>query len=270
MKFDIPQGRPALMGILNVTPDSFSDGGSYPSVVEAVDRAHQMMDEGADIIDLGGESTRPGATPVSEQEEIDRVLPVLEKLKGIPVSIDTYKAKVAALALEAGAQVINDVSALGDPGMAEVASRFKAMICLMHRGKVQCANISVAYEVCDYLKGRATYAKSCGIAETKIWVDPGIGFGKLLENDIDLMQNLDRIIDMGYPVLVGLSRKRLTGALVSACENYESRKIRPVSDRLIGSVVASLCAAIKGAKIIRVHDVREMRDALSVWQQLCP
>ena len=261
--FELPLHRPAIMGILNVTPDSFSDGGKFNTVEKATIQAELMMSEGADIIDIGGESTRPGAIQISLQEELDRVLPVIEKLKGLPLSIDTYKAKVADLAISSGCKIINDISALGDPEMASVAVKNQVPICLMHRGPI----LTVS-EVKDYLSNRLDFALSCGLNLDQIWIDPGFGFGKTKENDLELLRHLDQIVGLGQPVLVGMSRKRLIGALLSEADSYQPSELRPISDRIYGSISAHLWATQKDARIVRVHDVQPMRDALIVWQAL--
>lgn len=266
--FELPLKRPAIMGILNVTPDSFSDGGKFTTIETAIIQAELMLSEGADIIDIGGESTRPGAIQISLQEELDRVLPVIEKLKGLPLSIDTYKAKVADLAISSGCKIINDISALGDSEMGAVAVKHRVPICLMHRGGVLKQESEVAIEVGDYLSNRIRYALSFGLNLSQIWIDPGFGFGKTKENDLELLRHLDQIVEIGQPVLVGMSRKRLIGALLSEADSYQPSELRPVSERIYGSVSAHLWAVQKGARIVRVHDVQPMRDALMVWQAL--
>ncbi|MBC7097612.1 dihydropteroate synthase [Candidatus Bipolaricaulota bacterium] len=255
------EGRVLIMGILNVTPDSFSDGGRFLSPDAAVERALVMEGEGADIIDIGGESSRPGAEPVSVEEELGRVLPVLERLRGrlrIPISIDTTKAEVAEAALRAGACIVNDISALRfDPAMAPLVAEFGAGLVLMHMlGTPKTMQQSPHYddvvrEVRGFLAERAQYAQSQGIPREAIAVDPGIGFGKTVEHNLELLRRLPELVELGFPVLVGPSRKSFIGALLGL----------PVEERLEGTLAACAVAVVRGADILRVHDVRQVRRA---------
>jgi dihydropteroate synthase len=249
------------MGILNVTPDSFSDGGSFIDPRAAVDHALEMADQGADIIDIGGESTRPGAEPVSAADEIRRTVPVIEKIReqsDIPVSIDTTKSEVAALALEAGADIINDVSALElDPDMAALAAESGAGVILMHMqgtpGTMQ-SNPSygnVLEEIRDYLESRSGAAIQRGIARDRIVIDPGIGFGKTTEHNLTLLRELPALAECGYPVLIGASRKNFIGQLTGR---------KAPADRRAGSLGAAAWAVVNGAHILRVHDVLDTCD----------
>ncbi len=255
--------RPLVMGILNVTPDSFSDGGNYFSTDLAIDHALRMVDQGADIIDVGGESTRPGAQAVSEQEELDRVLPVVKALAmdlPIPVSIDTSKPVVMRAAVEAGAGMINDVRALRFPGALDAVSEMDVPVCLMHM-QGQPINMQnsphykdVVSEVKEFLANRVKYCVAAGIAHDRLVVDPGFGFGKTLTDNLNLLSNLEKICTLGLPVLVGLSRKSMIGSLLN----------RPVEERLFGSLSAAMISVLKGATILRVHDVRPTVEALAV------
>ena len=255
--------RPVVMGVLNVTPDSFSDGGRYFGLADALAQAERLAADGAAIIDVGGESTRPGAMAVSVEEELRRVIPVIERLAGslaVPVSIDTRKPEVMRRALAAGASMVNDVAALGAPGAIEAVAGTDAAVCLMHKqgepGSMQDEPRygDVVEEVRGFLRERAAACVSAGIARSRLVVDPGFGFGKALEHNLELLRNLDRIASDGLPVLAGLSRKRMIGALTG----------RDEGERLAGSVAAAVVAAMHGARIIRAHDVRETADALRV------
>ena len=256
-----PDGRVLIMGILNVTPDSFSDGGRFLSPDAAVKRALIMEKEGADIIDVGGESSRPGAEPVPVEEELRRVLPVLERLRGklrIPISIDTTKAEVAEAALRAGASIVNDISALRfDPAMAPLVAKFGAGLVLMHmlgtpKTMQQAPHYEdVVTEVRDFLAERAQYAQSQGIPREAIAVDPGIGFGKTVEHNLELLRRLPELVELGFPVLVGPSRKSFIGAILGL----------GVEERLEGTLAACAVAVVRGADILRVHDVKEVRRA---------
>jgi dihydropteroate synthase len=255
---------PAVMGVLNVTPDSFSDGGQFFAPGAAVAQGELMAAEGADLIDVGGESTRPAAEPVPEAEEIRRVAPVIEDLVtrvSAPISIDTRKSAVARAALSAGASFVNDVSALrGDSAMAAVVAEADVDLCLMHmKGEPRTMQDHPRYEdvvseVKAFLEERLAFAVSQGIAEERIWLDPGIGFGKLLEHNLELLRRLDEIVAIGRPVVVGASRKRFIGALTG----------RPEGKRLAGSLAAAVAAYERGAGMVRVHDVAATRDALAV------
>jgi dihydropteroate synthase len=253
------------MGVLNVTPDSFSDGGLYLEPDAAVARAQEMVAEGADLIDVGGESTRPGAAPVGVEEELRRVIPVLERLaadgQSVQLSIDTSKASVAEAALAAGVGFVNDVTALrGDPAMAAAVAASSAELCLMHMlGEPRTMQDDPRYgdvvsEVKSFLEERLAFAVGEGIAEERIWLDPGIGFGKTLEHNLELLRRLDELVAIGRPVLVGVSRKRFIGALTDRAED----------ERLAGSVAAAVIAFSRGASMLRVHDVAATRDALAV------
>lgn len=254
---------PAVMGILNVTPDSFSDGGRIASVDSAVDTAAVMVADGARVLDIGGESTRPGADEVSESEEMHRVVPVIEKLAerfDVVLSIDTSKPGVIAAAVAAGAGLINDVRALSQPGSLQAAAETNAGICLMHmRGAPRTMQVaprydSVTSEIRAYLEGRVAACRQAGIALERLCVDPGYGFGKSLEHNLQLLAKLDEISLPGLPLLFGASRKSSIGQLLGT----------PVDDRLHGSVAMALLAVERGARIVRVHDVRPTVHALIV------
>jgi len=256
------------MGVLNVTPDSFSDGGRFADPARALDRAREMLAEGADLIDIGGESTRPGAAPTPEREEIERVIPLLEWLRpecdarGVPLSVDTRKPAVMRAAIAAGGGMINDVSALRAPGAVEAVAGSAVAVCLMHmQGEPATMQQSVAYtdvvtEVKNFLKERAQACETAGIARERIAVDPGFGFGKTVDHNLILLSRLAEIVALGFPVAVGLSRKSTIGAITG----------RDVNDRIAGSIAAALAAVARGAAIIRAHDVRETVDALKVWR----
>lgn len=248
-----------IMGILNVTPDSFSDGGTYFSRASAIDRALQMADEGADIIDIGGESTRPGAEPVSLEEELDRTIPVITELArklSIPISIDTYKAEVARRALEAGASIVNDISGLRfDPKMAETIAAYDAAVVIMHiKGTPKDMQVNPHYddlfgEIISYLKEGIEMARSSGIDEEGMIVDPGIGFGKRPEHNLLIINQLKRFTVLDKPILMGVSRKSFIGI---ALDNA------PPQERLEGTAAAVALSVYNGAHIVRVHDVKEM------------
>ncbi len=262
------RSRPLLMGILNATPDSFSDGGHYIEPGDAVAHGRAMLADGADIIDVGGESTRPGSQRVGESVEIQRTQQVVQGLcedDAAIVSIDTTKASVARAALDVGARIVNDISACeADPAMVEVVAESGAGVVLMHRrGTPETMQDNPAYEdvlaeVEAYLLARAEALESGGVSRDRIVLDPGIGFGKLAEHNIALLLGLDRLAAHGYPVLVGLSRKSLIGALTG----------KPVGERLAGSVAGALFCAAHGASVLRVHDVGETDDALRVYAAL--
>ncbi|HDH99513.1 MAG TPA: dihydropteroate synthase [Firmicutes bacterium] len=252
----LPLDRALIMGVLNVTPDSFSDGGLFLRTEDAVRRAEEMAQEGADIIDIGGESSRPGAEPVPLEEELRRVIPVVREVArrlSVPISIDTYKAEVARRALEEGASIVNDISALRfDPDMAEVVARRRAPVVLMHmKGTPRDMQRNPYYEdvlgeVEGFLRERKEAAVGMGIPEENIILDPGIGFGKRVQDNLQLLKNLDRLVALGSPVLVGTSRKSFIGAVLDL----------PVEERLEGTLATLVLAVAKGAKILRVHDVR--------------
>jgi len=257
--------RPSVMGVVDVTPDSFSDGGVNFEPARAVDSARRMLDEGAAIVDVGGESTRPGSESVSLEQELRRVLPVLEELPGVPVSIDTAKSQVAERALELGAELVNDVTALrGDPELAGVVADHGAYLCLMHmRGEPRTMQEDPRYddvvaEVARFLDERLTFAVSQGIPEESICLDPGIGFGKTVEHNFELLRRIDELTALGRPILVGISRKSSLG------------KIMGDPAAKTGSTAASVGTAVlayeRGASVFRVHDVREHVEALTAAQ----
>jgi len=252
--------RTLVMGILNVTPDSFSDGGRFATVEAALAQARRLTDEGADILDVGGESTRPGATEVTEDEEIARVLPVIERLADgdfPPVSIDTYKAGTAEAALRAGARIVNDVWGLQrEPDIARAAAAHGAAVVVMHNR----TDVDPALDIVEDMKaffGRSIgIAHKAGIVDDHIVLDPGVGFGKTFEQNLQAVARVGELKVLGYPVLMGTSRKRLIGALIGA--------ERPVSERLYGTVASNVAAILNGADIVRVHDVAAHRDAAAV------
>ncbi len=255
--------HPQVMGILNITPDSFSDGGCYQKTEVALQCARKMVEEGAAIIDVGGESTRPGAPEVSVNEELDRVLPVIERLSRelpVPISIDTSKPCVMREALKAGAGFINDVTALKTVGALEVAAESSVPVSLMHmQGKPRTMQSSPHYnnvvqDVCNYLLQRVSVCQEVGIQKERLLIDPGFGFGKKLEHNLALLKSLPLFVATGLPVLVGISRKSMIGTLLNA----------ELGGRVIGSVAAAVLAANAGAKIIRVHDVKETVEALKI------
>jgi len=261
-----PTGRPLLMGILNVTPDSFSDGGQFQLVENAVARALQMEADGADIIDIGGESTRPGAEPVMLEEELRRTIPVLRELATrvrAPISIDTTKAEVARQALEAGAEIVNDISGLTfDPEMLEVCRLHDAGICLMHiQGTPQTMQqnptyVDVVQEVIDFLQQQVDRCLMAGILPERMCVDPGIGFGKTAEHNLQLLKSVSRLQrDLQRPVLIGHSRKRFLSKILG----------RSVDERESGTIGVSIALAEQGVDILRIHDVRSVRDAIVAW-----
>jgi len=255
---------PFVMGVLNVTPDSFSDGGQWIDQEAAVGRALEMLGNGADVIDIGGESTRPGAEPVPEAEELRRVIPVIKALRersAARISVDTFKPAVARAAVEAGADIWNDVMALRHEGAVETAAELGVPVILMHMsGTPQDMQknpqyVDVVSDVCDFLTERADIAMGAGVTADSIWLDPGIGFGKSLDHNLALMHDLDQVIRLGYPVLFGASRKRFIAAIDEGAAEME---------RLGGSLAAALRAAQAGAAMVRVHDVRMTVQALKV------
>ena len=255
--------RPRVMGILNVTPDSFADGGHHLDPSRALDHAREMIGDGAAIIDIGGESTRPGAQPVSEAEELERVIPLVAALagEGALVSVDTMKPGIMRAGIAAGAAMVNDVRALQARGALEAVAASSAAVCLMHmRGEPRTMQADPHYEdvvreVGDFLLERALTCEAAGIARDRIVIDPGFGFGKTLSHNLELLRSLSALTETGYPVLAGLSRKATIGRITG----------RDVGDRMAGSVTAALAAVARGASIVRVHDVRETVDALNVW-----
>jgi dihydropteroate synthase len=263
MRIEERFSRPSVMGVVNVTPDSFSDGGVHFRAEDAIGAGRRMLDEGAAIVDVGGESTRPGSEGVMLDDELRRVIPVLAALSGLPLSIDTAKAEVARRALELGAELVNDVTALrGDADLAGVVADAGAYLCLMHmRGEPRTMQENPRYddvvaEVAAFLEERLAFAVEQGIAEERICLDPGIGFGKTVEHNIELVRRLDVLLALGRPVMIGFSRKRSLGRMLGD------------PDATTGSVSASLGAAVaayeRGATILRVHDVRETVEALTI------
>jgi len=255
------------MGILNVTPDSFSDGGLHFDTRAAVQGGRQMIQDGADMLDVGGESTRPGAEPVSVEEELRRVLPVVQALAeaGVTVSIDTMKADVARHALAAGAKMVNDITALRDPKMRKACAQANCQVCLMHMNgepKTMQANPyydDVVEEVRQFLLEAAIRAEHDGIHRDNIWLDPGIGFGKTAEHNLLLLKHLERIVDLGYPVMVGVSRKSFLGKI-----GRDGASVLPPQERVSGTLAAQTLSQVKGARIVRAHDVKEARRAMDV------
>ena len=261
----LPLDRPRIMGIVNVTPDSFLDGGRHDSVQAAISHALVLEAEGADILDIGGESTRPGATEVSTEEELRRVIPVIEGLRArsrLPISIDSSKPEVMRAAVAAGAGLINDVRALRRDGAMAAAAELGVPVCLMHmQGEPATMQDDPVYddvvaEVHGFFTQRLFACQMAGIDRKKIIVDPGFGFGKTLEHNLRLLRHLPRLVELGVPVLVGLSRKGMIGSVTG----------RDLEDRLVGSAVAALIAVQNGAGIVRVHDVAATLDALALWQ----
>ena len=260
-------GRPLVMGIVNVTPDSFSGDGLANRTDAAFDQAMRMMAAGADLLDLGAESTRPGAEAVGQEEELNRLLPLLERLvaAGVPVSVDTYKAAVMGEAIKQGAGLINDISALSDPHAASVvAPHEQVSVCLMHmQGEPHSMQVAPEYsdvvvEVTRFLQAVEARAVGAGIDRSRLILDPGFGFGKTFVHNQALFRALPRLVALGLPVLVGVSRKTMIGHVLD----------KPVSERMVGSVAAAMLAAQAGAAIVRVHDVSQTVDALKVLQAL--
>jgi len=255
--------KPLIMGIVNTTPDSFSDGGRCQDARSAIRHALQLRDEGADILDVGGESTRPGAARVPVNEEISRVVPVIEALayQGCVVSVDTQKPEVMRAALEAGAVMVNDVMALQASGALEVVAKSGAAVCLMHmQGEPQTMQQAPVYgnvvdEVLQFLGGRVRACEAAGIPRTRLLVDPGFGFGKTLQHNLALLRHLERLLELDVPMLVGMSRKSMLGQLTG----------REIDQREFAGVAAHLMAVVRGARVLRVHQVAAMRDALAIW-----
>jgi len=265
-RFLLDLDRPVVMGIINVTPDSFSDGGQFLELQAALARAQELVAEGAAIVDVGGESTHPGARPVGDEEELRRVIPLIERLAGslaVPVSVDTRKPEVMRRAIAAGASLVNDVSALAAPGALAAVAESSAAACLMHmQGEPRTMQDAPHYddvvgEVRAFLRERVAACEHAGIPRSRLVVDPGFGFGKSLEHNLALLRGLPQLASDGLPVLAGLSRKRMIAALTGRAE----------SDRLAGSLAAAVIASMNGARIIRAHDVRETVDALRVVAQ---
>jgi len=260
--------QPIIMGVLNVTPDSFSDGGKFFDASSAIDQAKSMVENGAGIIDIGGESTRPGALAVSAKDELNRVIPVIEALSGqikVPISIDTSKPEVMEQAVASGASIINDVNALRAEGAIEMAAKLKSDVCLMHmQGIPRTMQDNPSYDdvvedIKSFFKERIEACELAGIELSSITLDPGFGFGKNLGHNIALLKNLSEFNEFGVSILAGLSRKSMIGTLLGD---------KDVDSRMIGSVTAALIAVENGANIIRAHDVEETNDALKVWQQI--
>jgi len=260
----VPLDRPLIMGVVNVTPDSFSDGGRFFDTKSAVSHALGLVEDGADIVDIGGESSRPGALPVSAQQELDRVLPVLEGLKDLkkPISIDTRRPEVMQESLKAGASMINDIDALKAPGALEIVAASQCAVCLMHmKGEPATMQQAPHYddvvaEVAGFLKNRIEAAQAAGIARERIVADPGFGFGKTLEHNLTLLKHLSALSSMKVPVLAGWSRKSSLGKMTG----------RPAEERLPASLAMALLSLQAGATILRVHDVKETRDVVAIWQ----
>jgi dihydropteroate synthase len=262
-RFKLSLERPLVMGVVNITPDSFSDGGMFADTARAIAHAQRLIGEGADILDLGGESTRPGAAPVSLEVERRRVLPVLEAVAsgGVPVAVDTRKPELMREAIAAGAAMINDVTALSGPGALAAVARAPVAVCLMHmQGDPATMQANPDYrdvvrEVRDFLAQRVAVAEAAGIARNRIVVDPGFGFGKTVEHNLALLRSLREFTSLGGALLAGLSRKAMLGRLTG----------REPLERVHASVAAALLAIQNGAHIVRVHDVAATRDALAVW-----
>ena len=261
-RFTLPLNRPLIMGIVNVTPDSFSDGGRHASTAAGIAHAFRLLEEGADILDVGGESSRPGAQSVGIDEELRRVLPIIEALQGgnVPVSVDTCKTEVMRAAISAGAAMVNDINALLGDGALEAAAGSNVAVCLMHKqGAPQTMQLAPRYndvvaEVMAFLAARIAAAQAAGIGRERLVVDPGFGFGKSLEHNVTLLRQLDRFQALGVPLLAGLSRKSMLGQITGL----------DVDQRLIPSIAAAVIAAMKGARIIRVHDVKASKEALQI------
>jgi dihydropteroate synthase len=257
---------PEIMGIVNVTPDSFSDGGAYLDPDAAIAHGFELVGEGADILDVGGESTRPGAAEVSAAEEIERVVPVIEGLAdaGVPISIDTSKAAVAERALGAGASIVNDVTALGDPAMAPLCAEANCGLVLMHmKGTPRTMQQEPRYEdllgeISAFLRERIDRAVEAGLAEEAIWLDPGIGFGKTVDHNLELIDRLGELRELGRPLVLGASRKSFIGKLSG----------REVGERLGGSLAAAVVGSLRGADVLRVHDVGATREAVMVTEAI--
>jgi len=261
--------RPIVMGILNATPDSFSDGGKFKTPKDAIAQAELMIKSGADLIDIGGESTRPGAQPVELQEELDRVLPVIEALRdcGVPLSIDTYKAETMRQALNSGADCVNDIWALRQEGAVDAVLESKDCgVVLMHMQRdPQTMQFNPEYhdvltQVMHFLKERAELLTAKGVDKNRIAIDPGFGFGKSLEHNLTMLKHFDQFSQLGYAVLAGVSRKSMLGKLTG----------KDTHERLASSVAAAIMAADRGARIVRVHDVSETVDALKLWEAIAP
>jgi dihydropteroate synthase len=261
-RFTLPLTRPLIMGVVNITPDSFSDGGRFLDPARAAEQSRRLVEEGADLLDIGGESSRPGAAPVALEEERRRVIPVLERVieLGVPVSVDTCKPELMREAVAAGAAMINDINGLRAPDALEAVAAGDAAVCVMHMqgepGTMQRAPAygDVVSEVREFLLARAQALLGLGVARRRIVLDPGFGFGKTAQHSLELLRRLPALVECGFPVLAGLSRKSVLGRITG----------RPVEARLCASVAAAMLAAQRGASILRVHDVAATRDALLV------
>ena len=261
-RFELDLSTPRVMGIVNVTPDSFSDGGKFNTTDKAVAHAMELVAQGADILDIGGESTRPGATPVPLEEELSRVIPVIKALvqAGVPLSIDTYKPEVMRAAIDAGADIVNDVCALREPNALEIVAASKVGVCLMHmQGRPQTMQADPQYqdvvkEVTDFLAARLKASEQAGIARERIVLDPGFGFGKRTSHNLTLLNHLSSLQSLGLPLLIGLSRKSVLGQVVGSA----------VDERIHASIAASVVSVMRGANIVRVHDVKPTVDALKI------
>ena len=272
-RFDIDLALPKIMGIVNVTPDSFSDGGAHATPAAALRHCEQLLKDGADILDIGGESTRPGSPPLPLDQELARVLPVLAgavKL-GVPVSVDTYKAEVMQAALDLGADIVNDVWALRQPGAADVVARHgRCGVCLMHMHRdpqtMQAAPMTgdAVPQVLQFLQRAAHDLQALGVEKSRIVLDPGIGFGKTVAQNFALLARQRELLAPGYPLLAGWSRKSSLGAALQG----DAPAPPPPAERVVASVAAALLAVERGARIVRVHDVRETVQALAVWRQI--
>lgn len=264
-RFEFDLKRPILMGIVNVTPDSFSDAGQHAQTDSAISHARTLVQEGADILDIGGESTRPGATPVSVQDELARIMPVIQAMlhSGVAISVDTCKPEVMQAVLDKGVDIINDVRGMRDVAAQRIVARHgQCGVCVMHmQGEPRTMQVEPHYDdvVSDVraeLVKQAQTLEQQGIQAARICLDPGAGFGKTVEQNYQLIANLDMLVSSGYPVALGVSRKSMLGAVTG----------QPVGQRLPGSLAAALAGVVRGARILRVHDVRETHDALAVWQ----
>ncbi len=262
-RFSLPLDRPLIMGIVNVTPDSFFDGGRHASPSAGIEHALRLLEEGADILDVGGESSRPGALAVSVDVELRRVMPVVEAMRGrgVPVSVDTCKAEVMRAAIASGAAMINDINALQGEGALAAVAGSDVAVCLMHKqGAPQTMQLAPRYddvvaEVMAFLEARVVAAEAAGISRARLVIDPGFGFGKTLEHNIDLLRHLNRFRTLGVPLLAGLSRKAMLGRIAG---------LGAADERIHASIAAAILAVQKGARIVRVHDVRATREALQV------
>ena len=259
-----PSDRPLVMGILNITPDSFADGGQYSTLDEVIAQADRLVAEGADILDIGGESSRPGSESISTAEELARVVPLIERLRpnlAIPISVDTTKAEVAQAAIDLGVDIINDIRGLTDPALLRVVAKSDVGVVIMHmRGTPRTMQLSPTYEnvvgeVAAYLAERVQVVEAAGISRARIAVDPGIGFGKTFAHNQRILRELDQLEKIDCPILVGTSRKGFLGQITG----------KPVADRVVGSVASALASLAGGASVVRVHDVAATVEAIAVW-----